>query len=148
RELVLSWKATWKKGKNMSSVPVSLVSVIIAAALNLLIGYLWYSKWLFGPMWNKMCNHSKKEMCCDSSSIVYSAIVSLIIAYFIAFFQAHLGIATVVDGAMVGFFLWLGFVATTQISSVIWCRKPLKLFLLNTGAKLCAYLVMGGVLGK
>jgi len=47
----------------------------------------------------------------------------------------------------VGFCVWLGFVVTTQISSVIWGKMPFQLFLINTGAKLLSFLVMGGIIG-
>jgi hypothetical protein len=47
----------------------------------------------------------------------------------------------------VGFLAWIGFVATTQISEVIWGEAPFKLFLLETGCKLLILLAMGGILG-
>lgn len=131
----------------MDNVQIDFVTVIVAAALNMLIGYLWYSKWLFGHEWAKLCQHSKKEHCMDKSCLLYTAIVSLVIAYFLAFFQSYLGITTVTDGMFVGFCIWLGFVATTQVSSVIWCKRPFKLFAINTGARLLSYLVMSGVIG-
>lgn len=131
----------------MDNVQIDLLTVVVAAALNMVIGFLWYSKWLFGPAWSKMCQHSKKDHCMNKTCLLYTAVVSLVIAYFLAFFESYLGITTVTDGMFVGFCIWLGFVATTQVSSVIWCKKPLKLFVLNTGCKLLSYLVMSGVIG-
>lgn len=131
----------------MDNVQIDLLTVVVAAALNMVIGYLWYSKWLFGPAWHKLCHVSKKDCCSEKTSILFSGIVSLVIAYFLAFFEGYLGISTVTDGMYIGFCIWLGFVATTQISSVIWCGRPVKLFVLNAGAKLLSYLVMGGVIG-
>ncbi len=131
----------------MDNVQIDVLTVIIAAILNMVIGFLWYSKWLFGPAWMRLC-HMKKEDCCAGKACwVYMAIVSLVIAYFLAFFEAYLGVTTVTDGMFVGFCIWLGFVATTQISSVIWGRAPFKLFLVDTGCKLLSFLVMSGVIG-
>lgn len=136
----------YPKGENMDNVQVDLLTVLIAAVLNMIIGFFWYSKWLFGHQWMKHYK-IKEEDCKNKMSILYGFIVSLVIAYFLAFFEGYLGVTTVTDGMFVGFCFWLGFVATTQISKVIWCKEPLQLFLLDTGCKLLSFLVMSGVIG-
>ena len=132
----------------MDNIQIDWLTVVIAAVLNMIIGFLWYSKWLFGPKWMKLCK-MKKEDCCgmDKMNLLYAFIVSLVIAYFLAFFEAYLSVTTVTDGMFVGFCIWLGFVATTQISSVIWRKKPFELFVINTGGKLLSFLVMSGIIG-
>ena len=80
-------------------------------------------------------------------SLVYGLIASLVIAYFLAFLEGALGVTTVTDGMFVGFSMWLGFVASTQISAVIWNGAPFQLFVLDTGFRLLSFLVMGGVIG-
>ena len=45
-----------------------------------------------------------------------------------------------------GFWLWLGFVATTQLSTVIFEERNFGLYLLNVGYQLVACLVCGAVL--
>ncbi len=129
----------------MGQIQIDLLTVVVAAALNMIIGFLWYSKWLFGPKWMKLRKMKEEHM--DKMSLLYGFIASLVIAYFLAFFEASLGVTTVTDGMFVGFCMWLGFVATTQISSVIWGRAPFELFALDTGYKLLSFLVMGGVIG-
>ncbi len=131
----------------MEYAPVDWLTVIVAAVLNMIIGFFWYSKWLFGPTWLHLQKMKSEEAKPEKSSILYGALVSLIIAYFLARFEAELNITTVTDGMFLGFCLWLGFVATTQISSVIWGKRPFKLFVLDTGCKLLSFLVMSGVIG-
>ena len=46
----------------------------------------------------------------------------------------------------VGFAVWLGFVTTVQLTSVLFAKQPLKLYLINTGYQLVCYLVMGAIL--
>jgi len=130
----------------MEQIQIDLLTVVVVAILNMIIGAAWYSKWLFGPAWMKLkkINESKTH---GRLSIVYAFIVSLVIAYFLAYFEAYLGVTTVIDGMYVGFCLWLGFVATTQISAVIWCETPFKLFSIDSGFKLLSFLVMSGVIG-
>jgi len=129
----------------MCQIQIDLATVVIAALLNMVICFLWYSKWLFGPIWMKLQKVKMEEH--NKMSLLYGFITSLVIAYFLAFFEASLGVTTVTDGMFVGFCLWLGFAATTQISSVIWCKAPFQLFALDTGCKLLSFLVMGGVIG-
>ncbi len=134
------------KGEKMDPIQIDLLTVFIAAVLNMVIGFFWYSKWLFGPTWMKL-RQLGEEARPGKVTLFYAFIVSLVIAYFLAFFEAYLGVTTVTDGMFIGFCLWLGFVATTQISCVIWCKESFRLFLLDTGCKLLSFLVMGGVIG-
>lgn len=132
-------------GEDMGQIQIDLLTVFVAALLNMLIGFFWYSKWIFGPTWvhlQKFPPETHKKM-----SMVYGLISSLVIAYFLSVFEAYVGVTTVTDGMFVGFCLWLGFVATTQISSVIWARAPIRLFFIDTGYKLLSFVVMGGVIG-
>jgi hypothetical protein len=128
----------------MTEVQIDLFTVFVAAVLNIIIAFFWYSKWLFGPTWEKL---KKMKIQAKRLSWLYGFISSLTIAYFLAFFQGYLGVTTVSDGMFVGFCFWLGFVATTQISSVLWAKGSFRLFLLDTGYKLLSFLVMSGVIG-
>lgn len=125
---------------------VDLLTVFVAALLNMIIGFFWYSKWLFGPTWAKECK-MKWEGEQNKMGIVWAFLVSLVIAYFLAFFEGYIGVTTVTDGMFVGFCAWLGFVATTQVSAVIWCNHSAKGFMIDTCYKLLSFLVMSGVIG-
>lgn len=134
------------KGDYMDNIQIDYFTVAVAAVLNMIIGFFWYSKWLFGSSWMKLCK-IKEEDCKCKMSLLYGFIVSLVIAYFLAFFEGYLGVTTVTDGMVIGLCIWLGFVATTQISSVIWGKEPLQLFAIHAGCKLLSFLVMSGVIG-
>lgn len=129
----------------MNQVSIDWLTVVIAAALNLIICGVWYSKWLFGPTWLKLKGIKSEKT--NGVTMVYGAIVSLVIAYFLAFFEGYLGVTTVSDGMFIGFCIWLGFVATTQIASVLWEKESFQLFLIHSGCKLLGFLVMSGVIG-
>src|SRR3989344_3846926 len=126
----------------MEHMPLDLLSVVVAAVLYMVINFFWYSKWLFGKAWMKCSGMTEKGMKPNKGALLWSALIALVMAYFIAFFEAALSVTTAIDGMFVGFCLWLGFVATTQFSSVVWCKKPMKLFAINTGAKLLSILAM------
>lgn len=131
----------------MEELQVDWLAIVIAAVLNMIIGFIWYSRALFGKVWLKLAEVKEAEIKKDKLAVVWGLINSLIIAYFLAFFEGYLNVTTVSDGVFVGFCAWLGFVATTQISCVIWAGKPVKLFLVETGYKLLSFLVMSGVIG-
>ncbi len=131
----------------MENMQIDWLVVVIAAVVNMVIGYFWYSKWLFGPAWSKLSKHSGKEMDGSGRTLVLSFVTSLVIAFFLAFFEGSLEVTTVTDGMFVGFLLWLGFVATTQFASVTWCKKPISLFCINSGYKLVSFLAMSGLIG-
>jgi hypothetical protein len=131
----------------MEEMQIDWLVVVIAAVLNMVVGYFWYSKWLFGPAWAMLSKRSGKEMDPSGKALVLGFITSLVIAFFLSLFEGYLEVTTVTDGMFVGFLLWFGFVATTQFSSVIWLKKPFSLFLINSGYKLVSFLVMSGVIG-
>ena len=134
-------------GVSMEYVQIDWLVVVLAAVINMLIGYFWYSKWIFGPLWSRYSKRSEKEMRGNGKTLFLTFVVSLVTAFFLAFFDAYLGVTSVTDGMFVGFLLWLGFVATTQIVPTIWFQKPIQLFMINSGYKLVSFLVMSGLIG-
>ena len=120
--------------------------VLVAALLNMAIGFVWFSKWLFGPACLKLSKMKEREKKKDKKAFLWGFLLSLVIAYFLSFFEGHVGVINVLDGMVIGFLLWLGFAATTEIGAVIWCEKPIRLFAIETGYRLLSYLVMSGVI--
>lgn len=127
----------------MEGLHLDWIAILIAALLNKLIGFFWYSKWIFGPIWHTLGGAKQRV----KFAHFWGVLVSLTIAFFLAFFEAYLGVTTVSDGVFVGFCVWLGFVFTTQLSALIWSRGQLRLLVLDTSCKLLSFLVMGGILG-
>jgi hypothetical protein len=50
-------------------------------------------------------------------------------------------------GLLTGFHVWLGFVATVQLTGALFTKQSMKLFAINTGYQLVCYLAMGAILG-
>jgi hypothetical protein len=124
----------------MTNPHIDLLAVLIAAFANALIGFVWYSRWLFQEKSEESAPRKKMAR-------VWGFGVALLSAYILGFFEMFLGVTTVSDGMFVGFLVWLGFVATTQISQVIWGKMHFKKFLIHSGCQLLAYLSMGGIIG-
>jgi hypothetical protein len=130
----------------MDNPHVDFLAILIAAVVYLIIGLVWYSPLVFGNVWRKLCGFDKNFKR-RKFAFLSSLIASLVAAYVLGFFETFLGVTTVSDGMFVGFLVWIGFIATTMISRVIWSRSPFQLFLIDGGYRLLGYLVMGGILG-
>jgi hypothetical protein len=57
----------------------------------------------------------------------------------------YAGAHTIVQGAAVGFFNWIGFIAVVLLSQVMYEHRPFGLFLVNNGYLLLSLLIMGAV---
>ena len=53
---------------------------------------------------------------------------------------------TPMEGAQLGFWLWLGFTGATGLSDHMFTKNPLQLFILNSGYRLVALLAMGAII--
>jgi hypothetical protein len=132
----------------MDRIYIDFFAVGLSAALYAIIYFVWYSKWLFGVTWLKHSEIKAAELKKTRwIRLFWNFSLGLIIAYFIAFFEAYLSVTTVSDGMFVGFCFWLGFVVTALLSPAVWARRPMVLFFVESGAKLLSYLVMSGIIG-
>ena len=73
-------------------------------------------------------------------------LMSLLLAYVLAHFVKFTGAETARTGAFTAFWLWLGFVLTTGLETVIFEQRPVGLFLINNGYHLVGMLGMGALL--
>ncbi len=131
-------------------VDINYFAVVGAAVAAMIVGFLWYGP-LFGKAWMQLMNFDKKKIDAAKKkgmgkTYVLAFASTLIMSYILAHFVDYTQAATFVDGAIAGIWLWLGFIATVQIGSVLWEGKPVKLYVINTLHYLVALVVMGGIL--
>ena len=128
---------------------VNYLAVLAAGIASMIIGYVWYGP-LFGKQWMKASGVSaadveagKKDMP-KTYGLMY--ISSVVMAYVLSVFIYYAGVTSMIEGAMIGFWAWLGFVATVMLGGVLFERRPVNLFYLNAGYNLVTLVVMGAVL--
>ena len=131
---------------------VNYLAILVAAIVAYVIGALWYSPALFGKAWMKLSGMTKKDLAKAkkkgmAKSYIGMFIALLVMTYVLAFIIEALGGVTVGAGAMVGFWVWLGFYATSLLGGVFWESKPWGLYFLNAAHYLVILLVAGGILG-
>lgn len=128
---------------------VNYLAIIVAGVASMIIGYVWYGP-LFGKNWMKLVGISqqdieagKKEMP-KTYGLMY--VSSIVMAYVLAVFIYYAAATDIVSGAMVGFWAWLGFVATVMSGSVLFEKRPVNLYYLNAGYNLVTLVVMGAII--
>ncbi|MCB1113028.1 MAG: DUF1761 domain-containing protein [Chlamydiales bacterium] len=126
---------------------VNFIAVVVAAVLNIVIGYFWYSPQVFGKMWADAHQYDVETLKSDVSSIVGAFIVGFVIAWVFGAVLHNYGVFDIWGAMCAGFWFWLGFVATSQFSGVIWAKKPLVAYFIDVGFFLASILVMGIVFG-
>ncbi len=130
---------------------MNYVAVLVAGIISMIIGGFWYSPAGFGKTWvklsgmtNKQLSHAKKKGM--AWSYVFAFVAALLTNWVFAQVLTLSGATSVSIGMLVGFSLWLGFIATTLLSSLLWEQKPLRLYLINAGHYLLVFLINGALL--
>ena len=138
-----------------SFVGINFLAVLVCAVACMILGFLWYSPLLFARPWTRLMGIDPDdkaklgEMQKGAGKLYGMAFVaSIVSAVVLAKIIDISSVDTIPYGMKIGFAVWLGFVATVQLTGALFGKQPIKLFLINTGYQLVCYLVMGGILGK
>jgi hypothetical protein len=134
-------------GKVMQEFPINWLAILAAVIIKQALGALWFSPALFGLPWCKLTGVSEAEIKAGLAKapipdVIGSALMAFVLVHAVHYAGAH----NWAQGAAVGFFNWLGFVAVATLGSVTFERRPLQLYLINNGFLLLALVLMGVVL--
>ena len=132
-------------GEKMVEANINYLAVLAGAVVSMIIGFLWYGP-LFGKTWMNLMGFKKEDIAkTKNMGLRYFVMFvgTLIMNYVLALFVDYSGATTILGGALAGFWLWLGFIATVTLGIVLWENKSFKLYLLNSGHYLVALVVMG-----
>ena len=139
----------------MEFMGVNLWSVLVAAVATMILGFLWYSPLLFAKPWTLAMGYdpndkAKMDEMRKGAGKLYGItfVASLISAFVLAKIIDVTTVNSALYGMKIGFAVWLGFVTTDQLTSTLFKKRPIKLYLIDTGYQLVCYLVMGAILAK
>ncbi len=131
----------------MPSVDINYMAVVVAAVINMIVGAVWYSPVLFANEWSKLVGRKVEDMRKDAGAgYAITAVGALVQAWILAHFVSWATATTVVNGALVGFMIWLGFVAITQGVNTVFAGTRKKLWAINTGYFLVVLVINGALL--
>lgn len=122
-----------------------LITVIVATIIHFGVGMIWYQN--LGSQWAEAYHVKMDELTFGQKEMAQGVGVSFLTAIGLTYVISGMGINETFDGARVGFFAWLFFIAPVQYSGVIWANKPIKGFLIDTGCDLLAFVLVGGFIG-
>lgn len=137
-------------------LPIDLVSVFIAALVAFVLGFLFHGP-VSGKLWMRLANihPTGKEKFADMiPQMVWNFVVNVVTAFVMAgifwlvFSSPLMGPATWFRGAIMGIWLWLGFLVTSSSIEVIWMGRSWKLWLFEAACSFVVMATMGAILAR
>jgi hypothetical protein len=131
----------------MQEIAVNWLALIVVVIARMVLGAVWYSPPLFVKPWLAASGINEAEMKAGlPRALVFDLVGTIIMTFVLVHAVKYAGAQGVVQGAVVGFWNWLGFVAVTSLSQTMHEHRPLKLWLIGNGYQLVALLIMGAIL--
>lgn len=131
----------------MLELDFNLVAVLVAAAAGFAVGGIWYAPFLFGPLWSRLSPMEEDQR--GSSGMreytvaVACTIVQALVLYLILLSTDTMALASAL---WMGVLLWAGFTAAPSLSEAVFSRRPLGVWLVDSGHRLLVTMVMAVVL--
>jgi hypothetical protein len=127
---------------------VFVVSFVVAAIVNMIIGAIWFARPVFGKRWMAGLGKSEAEMQemmkGAGKSYAVGFLASLLLAAVLTLILAMTSALDSITSALeVSFLVWLGFVLTTGLPSVLFEKRAPSVFGITQGYTFISFLVMG-----
>jgi hypothetical protein len=132
----------------MPIVSINFWAVLVAAAINMVVGSLWYSRMLFADRWMKSINKTKADLGQPGPAMGLAVIGALLMSYVLAHFVSYALAVTAVDGARTGFWVWAGFVLPVVTMITTFEKRGRDWFLITASYYLVVLLVNGALLAS
>jgi len=134
-------------------IPVNFLSVLIAAVVAFIIGFLMHGP-VGGKMWMKLADihPTGKEKFSDMYGQMFMNLVTFFVtSYVVAMFYAYASAsgyaaAGVGTGIKVAVLAWLGFLVTTTATDVIWMGKKRGLWVYEAFSSLLVMIAIGAII--
>lgn len=137
----------------MSSITVNYWAVLVSAIAAWILGAAYYmvlaKPWMAAQGWKTEADMLGPSGKTSPIPFIASFIAEFIMAWMLAGVLLHFGASavTIKNGAISGFLIWLGFVATTIGVNYAFSKRPIMLMVIDAGHWLAVLLLMGIILG-
>lgn len=125
---------------------VNYVAILGAAIVSMIIGFIWYHPRVLGNRWMAGTGKKKEEMGNPKVAMIGGFIASLIMMWVFAQNLVAWQALNALEGAMGGFFLWLGFIATTMTMGALFEGQKKSYWAINAFYYLVVLLINGALL--
>jgi hypothetical protein len=129
----------------MTFEQVNLLAVLLGAIISMVLGFLWYSPFLFGNLWLRLIGKRAEEI--NGAGIAYalSFLAALISAFVLALVVQAFGARTLLEGVLVGAMTWIGIGATATFVYSVFEGPPKGVWLLHGAYQLVVFVVQGAI---
>ena len=131
----------------MSSIQLNYLAIGVAAIVQFAVSGVWYSV-LFARPWTALVEltEEKKKQANMPALFGTAFLGELVTCYVLANVIGFNGSQTFLGGVLTGLFCWLGFAGATSHATYMFSGKPHKLWLIDSGNNLVAFMLAGGLL--
>ena len=129
---------------------INYPAVIVATLVHFILGGIWYSL-LFANKFIQLMGWTKAQLDevakqSHAKEYLIAFLSSLVLVYILAHFVQYTKASSAISGLQTAFWLWLGFVVTTQLPTVIFEGRNPGLYLLNIGYQFVGCALAGVIL--
>ncbi len=119
---------------------LNVIAIVVAAVVAFMIGFLWHGP-LFGKYWMKMMGIPQAEVDAAQSkgmgpmlpTMLIAFVQQIVVAVVISVLVQSLNITTISQALLLATLLWVGFIASTLLNSVLWEKRKMDLYLFGIG---------------
>jgi len=128
-----------------------VLAVALAALMPFVVGALWYAPFGFGRWWERAHGYddpARKAVLMASAPRNYlaSLVVYVVLALVLRFFLYRLAASDASSAVRLAVLVWLGFVATIGLTTVVFALQPLSLWAIDAGFQLVYMCLMALIL--
>lgn len=129
---------------------INYLAVVVAAVVHFIIGGLWYGV-IFGNTFLRIVQWTPEQLRQVQEQAHWSQYAlafasSLVLVFVLAHIIRYMNADGISGGLQTAFWVWLGFVVTTQLPTVVFEQRKPGLYLLSIGYQLVAALICGAIL--
>ncbi len=130
----------------MQELTIGILPVVAAVIAKQIIGAIWYMP-LFGKVWQQETGLTTAQMKAGmGKAMAIDVIMNIIMAFVLAHAIQYAGAKTVAQGAIVGFWNWLGFVVPPVLGFVLFEQFSTKLILIRISNLLVSLVAMSAII--
>lgn len=131
----------------------AFMAIVIAGIVNLALGFLWYSPYMFQQRWLHAMGRTGDPITIQPIQYFINLIFSFGSALVLAIFLVNFTNVTngfqfdgMLDALIISLLFWAGFVVTTNYGSVIFEKIPNEAYIIYIAYQLVAFILMGFVI--
>jgi uncharacterized protein DUF1761 len=128
-----------------------VLAVALAALMPFVVGALWYAPFGFGRWWERVHGYddpARKALLMASAPRNYlaSLVAYVVLALVLRFFLYRLAASDASSAVRLAVLVWLGFVATIGLTTILFALQPISLWAIDAGFQLVYMCLMALIL--